>query len=447
MFGRGVGLWWLIVLASSFLSGETLVAGIHRAPIIIPGFKIKAMTRYPLDLYRLYRTGPRGEAVPIPFQIDEVNQFGDYVLDQGPAPNRTTGNHLFDLQDELSFMGDDVGPIGPPTVWPTPKPSILFELRFSRRSTGEMSGGAVFVGIHINEAPPPLVDQKYVVFNLEQGTVLSSRYRYEFDKRNYLVVNGVGMVKAPVPPQLVSESLRVIDSSTFFMKADLKYFVTFLANHRSVDSKLEAFKTGPVRTIVRVTFIYSVLKLNFELGMYTEVSFFTNSVILPAIMYNPIDGRQTLNNGSGFYYGFTLHDNPASLDIQTNIQPFQEKKGLLDRFKSVTGLESKYWVTMVGSDRMMFVEIVPSPTMLADQNIPYFYRKDQSGPELSAVDNSEPRDLSSSRVNLGLYFDLTKFRKGEHIMSFKLFFENKRDLAELESFKTLGDWYYRVSRI
>ena len=84
----------------------------------------------------------------------------------------------------------------------------------------------------------------------------------------------------------------LIDSSTFYLKADLKYFLTVFANHKSVNSELESYKTGPIRTIVRVAFYYVFLKLKFEVGMYTEVSLFSNSVVLPAVISNPVDGTQ-----------------------------------------------------------------------------------------------------------------------------------------------------------
>ena len=84
---------------------------------------------------------------------------------------------------------------------------------------------------------------------------------------------------------------KILDSTTFYLKGDLKYFITVEANHRSVESELEAWKTGPIRSIIRVSFHYTLLKLKLELGMFTEISFFSNSVSLPAIMYSPLDGQ------------------------------------------------------------------------------------------------------------------------------------------------------------
>ena len=73
-----------------------------------------------------------------------------------------------------------------------------------------------------------------------------------------------------------------------------------------------------------VAFYYSFLRLNFEVGMYTEVSFFANSVVLPAVMYIPIDGSRFFNDGSGFYYGFALRDNPQDYQLETNLRLLNE---------------------------------------------------------------------------------------------------------------------------
>ncbi|HYX35516.1 MAG TPA: hypothetical protein VE954_20665 [Oligoflexus sp.] len=426
-----------------------LKAGIHRAPIVIPSHKMRAIAQYPVKTYRVFRSGTAGEAVPIPFQIDEINGIGDYVLNEGPQPNLQTGDGVFNNLDELSFMGDDVGPVSPPKSWPSgQQPHAVFEIRITPPAgVPETSEGAVYVAVFLQNIPSQ-VDQKYVIFNLKSGEIQTSRYRYRFDQKNYLVVNGVEMVK----PGQVSGPANVplIDSSTFYAKADLKYFLTLQVNHRSVNSRLEAFKTGPVRTIVRVTFIYQFLKLNFEVGMYTEVSFFSNSVILPAIIYNPLDGVKSLNKGSGFYYGFALHESPNRYEFSTNMKPYEEAhegSGLLSFLKKEVKPEKEYWASLIGDDRMMYVLMRPSQQMLQDGNIPYYYVKDIQGEALKKRNNNETRPIVESPVNLGLYFDLTRFREGEHFMSFQLFFENKKDYKNIELFKSLDRWAIKAARL
>lgn len=439
---RGYSWIWRLIGLVSLAYSSQLWAGIHTAPIIVPGKKIQDVTRFPLSYYRLFRSGKNGEAIAIPFQIDETNEWGDFILNQGPNPNTKEGNQIFDPQDELVFMGDDVGPVKYPTKWPEgPKPYITYEIKFTNSKplpTGS-NEGAVYLAVYIT-TPPPLVQQKYVIFDPAQGRVTTSRYQYDFDKKNYLVLNNVDMFQQ-------EQRIPIIDSSTFFVRADMKYFLTLMANHRSINSRLDAFKVGPVRTMVRITFFYTVLKLNFEVGMYTEVSFFTNSVILPTIIYNPVNGKASLNKGSGFFYGFALFENPDTYEIDTNMRPYKEEQTLLGLFAPKPKTESKYWLSALGKDRMLYMEIKPSEKMIRDDNIPKLYKRPVTAKEFAGINNDDILPLEKSPVNVALYFDLTKFDKGDHNMSFQLFFDNKRDLRELSVYKNLSDWEYTVTRL
>ena len=96
------------------LISKNSYAGIHKAPVVIPAFRIEEISRYPLAYYRLFATDKFGNARQIPFQIDEINNDGDFVLSKGKNNNASTSNGLFDLYDELSFMGDDAGELVEP---------------------------------------------------------------------------------------------------------------------------------------------------------------------------------------------------------------------------------------------------------------------------------------------------------------------------------------------
>lgn len=439
-------IFWALLLAT--LPDTPAWALIHTAPVVITGAKIKTVTHYPISMYRLFRSDPSGKAIPIPFQIDEINEWGDYVLSEGGDVTAKTGNGIFDLQDELCFMGDDVGPPKPPTNWDgIGKPALMFEIHlgFRGKNTAGDNEGAVYLGIYFQAAPKPS-DRNYVSFSRESAEILTSRYRYGFDQKNWLVARRVEMLKRGTERSASPEFIPLLDSTTFYMKADLKYFLTVEAGHRSIDSMLEAYKTGPVRTIIRISFHYTFLKLNFELGMYTEVSFFSNAVYLPAVLYNPIDGRKSLNAGSGFYYGMAMKDNPKDFRIDTNM-PAYRKSGLLDLFGGRPPAESLYWIMASGLDRMLYMEIVPSKEMRAAGGVPMFYREDLSGAQVQNRNKDRPSELGQSPVNLALAFDMTKLAEGEHAMAFRLFFENTNDEARLTAFKNLPNWDITSARI
>ncbi len=451
----------LIAFSSIPFASSTFAQGLHSAPIIITGSLITPILRYPLASYRVFHSSPSGKATIIPFQIDEINDTGDFVLDQGSNITSDTGNRIFDAQDELSFMGDDVGPVVEPTIWPTKKPHIVFELRVRHPVKNPMGAqmGAVYVGIYFGGAPE-LSKKKYVVFNRAEAQVQTSRYRYKFDQKNWLVASNVEVSvndKEPVQYE------KILDSTTFYMKGDLKYFITVEANHRSIESELEAWKSGPIRSIVRVTFHYSLLKLKLELGMFTEISFFSNSVSLPAVMYSPIDGQKSLNAGSGMYYGLAFHDNPSEYAIESNMNPFVPNSPgaaaeLLKSGKNFLGnlignkpepmpSNGLYWISLQGKNRTMFFEITPSPELQGTGLAPTFYRENIAASELAIRSNDLISPLGKSPVNVGIWLDATKISDGEHSIGFRLFFENVLAPERLEVFKGLHDWLYEVRRI
>jgi hypothetical protein len=428
--------------------GSAALAEIHTAPIVITGAKVKPVTHYPIGMYRLFRTDDTGKAVPIPFQIDEINEWGDYVLPEGGTVTAKTGNGIFDLQDELCFMGDDVGPVRAPTSWEgVGKPALMFEIKlaYKGKNLAGDNEGAVYLGVYFQN-PPKLSQKAYVHFNRESAEVLTARYRYGCDQKNWLVARRVEMIKKGTERLPQPTFVPLLDSTTFYMKADLKYFLTVEASHRSIDSLLEAYKIGPVRALVRISFHYTFLKLNFELGMYTEVSFFSNAVYLPAILYNPLNGSKSLNTGSGFYYGMAMKDNPNKFKIETNM-PAYKKTGLLDLFTAGPKVEPLYWIMASGEDRMLYMEISPSKEMRAQGGIPMFYREDVEGGTIKGRNLDHPAELGQSPVNLALYFDMTKFTEGEHIMAFRLFFENVNDEKKLGAFKNLGNWDILATRM
>ncbi len=179
----------ILVGLTTLCLSSTALGRVHTAPIVVPGFKIGNATHYPISMYRLFRTKQNGEAESIPFQIDEINEWGDYVLPMGGRITANTGNGIFDRQDELAFMGDDVGVAQAPTSWPQGRPSLVFEVRLdflnAKNSAGSRSG-AVYLGVYFQSTPEKST-KKYVVFNRGNAEVTTSRYRYGFDQTNWLV--------------------------------------------------------------------------------------------------------------------------------------------------------------------------------------------------------------------------------------------------------------------
>ena len=148
---------------------------VHSAPVILRAGDHPRFAGYSIKSYRLFKTDKKGKATVIPFQIDELNRRKDYIVDEGGWTNKQTGNRIFDLHDELCFMGDDIGFDTAPKVWPEgKKPTLVYKLLFEPPSVMAKYSrkGAVYVGIYVNKTPPKLSDKYYVQYDPANSTCL-----------------------------------------------------------------------------------------------------------------------------------------------------------------------------------------------------------------------------------------------------------------------------------
>ena len=416
----------------------TVFATIHNLPMVVVANTIPAIAYHPINQYRFFRSNEKGEAIVIPYQMDEKDKYDDFVLTNGPHPNTLYGNGIFDGKDELSFMGNDIGPVKVPTDWSkVGAPSVLYELHVQQKQkSGNAVEGAIYAGLYFQN-PPALSPIRYVNFYEKDGEVITSRYRYRFSPQNYLVVRGVDVTHPSYG------TLNLIQSSTFYLKADLKWFFTFNLNQTDIHSNMDAFKVGPVRTIARVNFDYVFLKLNFDLDMYTEVSFFSNSVLLPAVIDNPLDGNKTLNQGSEFYYGLSLFQNPDVMQLDANLPPYHGQTPFKSFVNAKTNL---YWLSAESSNYLIYLEFSPSPQMLASNNLPFFYIDKKSARDLQTRPQTA-LPLGESPVNMAIGFDLRNFSAGLHLVRFRLFIDTVHDQQLIEDYKHVDDWQVMAKKI
>jgi len=168
-------------------------------------------------------------------------------------------------------------------------------------------------------------------------------------------------------------------------------------------------------------------------------------VILPAIMYNPLDGAKSLNKGSGFYYGFALSENPGNLTLKSTLPSYKESSST-SFFSSRNVVEPSYSVTTSSKDWFMQMEIQPSSKMIQKGYGPSLYLENASAAEIAKRPLDKALPLGKSPVNLAVNFDLSEFSEGEHRVGFRLYFENQVSPELLDSYSTLKLWRYTAKR-
>ncbi len=373
-------------------------------PIIFKAENIDPIVNYPVAFMRVFRADPDGRAVAIPFQIDEMNVYGDFVFNTSRPYDQA--NHIFDRLDELTLMSGDLGVRKPPTRWPrNNKPYRLYEVVTSRRATRN----TFYVAIFLKNTPLRAV-KTYVQFSPVTSTIETENYRLSLNKRNYLAIERVWF-------KLNNKQVPLIDWSSFYLKLDFKYFLTFEEDQDSIETKMSVWKAGPVRTVIRVDFVWKVLKLKLNPGFFTEMSFFADSLHLPALISSPFDNNKILNSGSEMYYGFAMVENPHALSIETNMPRYRTKQS--EQHSALL----RYWLGMHAPEYAVLVNMRSNARLRASRFAPALFTSGRPAARLVRRKANVPHN---ERVNVAVYFDLTRFPKGEQRLGLQSVFVNRK---------------------
>ncbi len=393
-------------------------------PIILLASTLKGAEYSQIPDMRLFSVDNNGNIYPILFQIDQKDDYGDYVLG---GPKSLTFNDF----DELVFMSEDAGINKDPTHWPFQKPERLYKISLTHLGKKK----SVFLGVYAKgKAPKESLSTKkgYVNLDLKNAKVETSKYLYFFNPKNYL------MLKDFYTFDSNQSKKKLITASSFYLKLNLKYFFAISVNHSDVNSELEAYKVGPIRAIARVDFSYRLMSMKMNLGMYTEVVFFENSIFLPAILENPINSESILNPGSDFYYGFALVENPAQVEIKSNMAAYTGKEK--------TKKENLYWLSTKGETSQVYLEFKPSPSMLQKEIFPKYYSEAKTGNQvLKRAEKARP--LGKSGVNIAVTADMGKLPTGEHNIELAIYIGNKLTNEENDAFKNHRSYKTYVSSL
>lgn len=105
--------WVLLACLLSQAAGAEVTSSLRFAEVVtIAGNELSPFDRYPVDhlaLLACRHDGGARRCEPIPFQVDEVDAQGRWVLDQGPQPNTDESPEVLDANDRVLFMASDAG--------------------------------------------------------------------------------------------------------------------------------------------------------------------------------------------------------------------------------------------------------------------------------------------------------------------------------------------------
>ncbi len=375
-------------------------------PLLIKGRKIAKVLGFQIQQYGVFVAGKDHFAKPIPFQIDEINDNEDYVLDQSDHFAPMKDNGIFDPNDELVIRGTDLGKKDPLLQWKK-KPFMYFEVAITNAST--FKKGTIYIGI-FKENKPTLSDQKLLTYDHKKGLISTSKYDFKFNPNNHILMDYVYLKEEGKPGRK-----KVIENSGFTFIADIKYFFTLKVSSKDLITRLNYWKVGPVRCIAQVSFFFRLLSMDIDIEMYTEVSLFENAVSLPTILNSPVDAKSLFREGSGFYYGLKLADPIDDWKFDTNLLPLKTIKDQKWSNRSTYSiLKEGFWLTGNRNNLELFLELKPSTSLIKEKTEPFLHFKDT------------PRDfLKGSNTNIGIFMDTSNLNEGDYMINVFMFFDTK----------------------
>ena len=212
----------------------------HAAHVIITGKDLPHLLGKPIAGIRVLNMA----GAAIPFQIDEVTDDGEYVLDMGEAPNAGAGTGLLDEKDEIVFLWGDADNLPGPDF----HPNDLVKL------TRGNSSRAVLIRV---DPSIPLSTRKYMGYDHATQRVTTPYYYANFaPNRFHFTKAGVMNFGTGKYIDLTNELRVEILLRTLFGLLPIRY------TEENIVCMVRRYKTGPIRLIRRGDF-----HLNLGLGV------------------------------------------------------------------------------------------------------------------------------------------------------------------------------------
>ncbi len=205
-------------------------------PIIIKGSQISKALGKSISTYRLYalKSNAMGS---IPFQIDEVDENGNFILTLGAKRFQDDDNGAFDSNDELVFMAKDTGDkiSGKEAL---PSGGILhFELEITDPNTSEKG----WVYLMAFDTPLKGSEVDYVSYDPKTLKLLAVNYTAEFNP------------KFPATPSNYTFSKAIGgDERDFLDRVKVRVLMKLLLTINRMEEEISAKELGYIDGSIRV---------------------------------------------------------------------------------------------------------------------------------------------------------------------------------------------------
>ncbi len=381
---------------------QVLLTGEQMTPLL--GNKIDHMT-----LFRYHNK--RLEAIP--FQIDERDKKGEYILTQGDDAAMDGDKGRLDENDELAFMAQDLGGRAATTAQFHPYDAVM-EIEALDPLTNEKGWGYLVVQER-KDGQDDAVDD-YIQFKIKNNSsCVTNKYSsvcmdYSLNYMNHLSYRYESGAFSP----------NMLDRMKLRLHFQLKKYLTGLSfrfDEESFDIALAGYKDGPVRVIDRVKHRINILGYKVNISEATTI-YGPNCTIKPFRIDIPVNTKLFFSKATMKAYFDLNHEMKGMFTFfsDKNRQPFLVD-GKMSTVEKQFTRDTPLWMSCsdtqgLGSGILLAVKF--GPGFLDQMQAKLYYRDDQE-----YVD--PPEEEIGQSPGIGLEFDVTHIKKGTYNYAIYIF--------------------------
>ena len=299
--------------ASRPCPGLTENKSLTRTPdhVLVTGNLLPGALGVDLESFRLlaYRAN---RLEPIPYQIDERNEDGWYVLNEGPRPSGG-GNGKLKQDDELVFRIRDTGDRVDRTLWPPG-----YEKACEIEIVDGLDGGKAWVylfsfpGDAPARSPEDYVDQ---IDHGRDGQAYAARtytIKYPYQSLMWWCIFGTR--------EAGYDETNIIDHGYINLEVKLLGLWNVRITLENMIGTIPCFKDGPVRVIRRTKTRFRVGSMKLPIGLSYDILFYDQYLNIPFSVSVPLNLKFFATSAWG-RYGTDLNPNAVGSRWYCNYFP------------------------------------------------------------------------------------------------------------------------------
>jgi hypothetical protein len=231
----------------------------HADPVVLKGEQVPKFEGAMEETLRVFADKDGKGIRPIPYQMDERNQWGEFVVVKGKRVVADEDDGAFDENDEIVFLTRDLGTKVPKGEWPSGYQEA-YEVEVTDPLTSVKGYGYVLSYASAGAAPPPATDDYISYEEKGDGVTHALNYKLGFVEPT----SGLDYDVLTVMPASGGSGVDWFDRLKVRVMQNLRRFLTLGIptrldrTEKNFLVKVYGYKDGPVRVV-------RVMKVNLQL--------------------------------------------------------------------------------------------------------------------------------------------------------------------------------------